>query len=53
VTGVIEQLLAADEPALIIVANAVAVLPPWTERLDGSTAETKEVAVLPTVICPI
>jgi hypothetical protein len=40
VIGVIEQLFPADEPGLINVANAVAVLPTRTERLDGSTAAT-------------
>jgi len=34
------QLVAGVEPPLIIVANAVAVLPTWTDRLNGSTAET-------------
>jgi len=40
VTGTIAQPLKAEEPLLMIVAKAVAVLPSSTERLDGNTAET-------------
>ncbi len=40
VTGTIAQPLKAEEPLLMIVAKAVAVLPTWTERLDGNTAAT-------------
>jgi hypothetical protein len=40
VTGTTVQPLAADEPLLMMVANAVAVLPTWTDRLDGNTAAT-------------
>ena len=36
----------------MIVAKAVAVLPIWTERLDGSTAATSELA-FPVVMRPI
>jgi hypothetical protein len=55
VTGTIAQALAADEPLLIMVANAVAVLPTSTERLDGNTAATSasEVIAPDTAIRPI
>jgi hypothetical protein len=49
---VIAQPLNAEEPLLIIVANAVAVLPTCTDRLDGNTAATSE-PVFPLVIRPM
>jgi hypothetical protein len=40
VTGATRQLVSAPLSGLMIVANAVAVLPTWIERLVGSTAAT-------------
>ena len=39
--GAMLTALAGDVPALITVANTVAVVPTDTERLDGSTAPTR------------
>ena len=41
VTGAIVQPAAVAGPAFIRVAKAVAVLPSWTDRLDGSTAAAR------------
>src|SRR5580704_17811662 len=41
VVGTIEQVDALSVPPLMIVANAVAGVPPVTERLNGSTAATR------------
>jgi hypothetical protein len=40
------QLVAVTEPALIMVAKAVAGIPTCTERLDGKTAATIDCAQL-------
>src|SRR5580704_5987828 len=39
--GTIVQVAPSAGPASIIVANAVAVVPTWTERESGSTAATR------------
>jgi hypothetical protein len=46
VTKEMPQLVAVTEPALIMVAKAVAGVPTCTERLDGRTAATIDCAQL-------
>src|SRR6516162_7738458 len=47
------QPVAADEPLLMIVAKAVAVLPTCTERLAGNTADTNGLEAAGTLMRPI
>src|SRR6516162_6152919 len=49
VAGVIVHDVAVPGPVLMIVANAVAAIPTWTERLIGNTAASNE--TFPLLFC--